>query len=839
MPVPEIEIKKSIFGRLRKSLFANPLLSGGALLAAAGLIGIVAWASGSLVANDKNVPTIEEALELLADQKFPEAREAAIKVLSGGELSDDQKGLPAYIIGTALVRTDCERERRQERKQGLYLIASRYFDEAELQGVPEDLRPDLEYAWGRSLYMAGSLSNAREPLVRAIKTTKENKHEILGWLGQVYLQDPQLSKAEGIQYVDQLLADPMLDSSQRIDALSLKARMLLKDKKIPLAMDIFNLLPEDSPERGRVNTAFGEAYLQEAVEKEEQCRPELELTELYQKAIDVLQQDMEDSDDLERARKRFLLGMACMGAGDLETAVESFTYVRRQFFDRPIGIAAGFWEAQCLLEMERFAEAFSLFTSILREAVRPNNQGETEWLNKESISKRIEHAVLQYVKLDDCASAVKLADHFRTASMLREPPIPLGDSAEYKSIALKRWIELLEEQSARVKFSEKEEVRSRIIEKYTDYGHALYSLAVNRYASADYSNYLFQAGEAYFNAEDYYRAKLAFQQYLDTNDDQRGSLARLRIGQSLLAQRKFAGAIEALTSCWTLFPNDPVVYQARYQAAECYLELSNPEQAQLMLRANLDNDALTPSSQEWINSLFFLGDLLFNEGMKREALSNAAAGNLTADGEEDPIKLLQQSYDFYQQAIGRLNEAVQREGRLPAAKVGRYYLADAYRRSNRWHEIQLSQTTINAKQVQLTDLIRRTDEKAIVYLDQLEEHLIEIREQRPLDDVEDKLLRNSFFTRGTLYFRLNQFEQSISMYRSASNLVILEPEVLEAYVQIAACYRRMNRNEEAKKIIDQAKIFLRDRIPLTSDFEETTRFSRERWVALLDWLSTI
>ena len=124
-------------------------------------------------------------------------------------------------------------------------------------------------------------------------------------------------------------------------------------------------------------------------------------------------------------------------------------------------------------------------------------------------------------------------------------------------------------------------------------------------------------------------------------------------------------------------------------------------------------------------------------------------------------------------------------------------------------------------------------------LTRLEERLLELREARPLYEIQDRLLRNSYFARGNLYYRLNQFEQAIQMYRTVSNMVIQEPEVLEAYVQIAGCYRRLNRNDEAVRVVNQAKIILRDRIPATADFEATTRFPRDRWVTMLDWLTTI
>jgi tetratricopeptide (TPR) repeat protein len=200
---------------------------------------------------------------------------------------------------------------------------------------------------------------------------------------------------------------------------------------------------------------------------------------------------------------------------------------------------------------------------------------------------------------------------------------------------------------------------------------------------------------------------------------------------------------------------------------------------------------------------------------------------------------MEQAGNYYSLAINRLSEAIQRVPRSPLALDGLYCLAESYRRRNRWHEKQIELTTISSRRVQIGELVRRDDERAIELFAQLEERLMELREKEPLNPIQERLLRNSYFVRGQLYYRLNQYESSIQMYRTVGNMVIQEPEVLEAYVQIARCYRRLNRPEEAVRVVNQAKIILRDRIPANADFEATTRFPRERWVLMLDWLASI
>lgn len=833
----------TIRGRLSQIslwLMANPLLSGLGLLAIAGAVAMTLLAITPMLDSDSQIDaTVDEVLVALQSTDYDRARQLAME-LAKDDSEPYRRGIASYVLGRILVETECLQERREDHRRGLYLIAAKYFDEADLHQVPPDLQPEVHYWWGRSLFLANELVAARPPLVKALAEMDARRNEILRYLAMIHLNDDKIPKQQGVAYVEQLLQDPTLNEAERREGLALKTKLLLQNEQLEQAAEIYRQLPDDAPELPSIYSELGKARLREAAQMEVLRSPDDQIRQVYQLAVEAFEQDSQDpvTDDLSRATKRYLLARAQKGAGELDAAAKNFAYVRRQFFDRPIGIAAGFWESVCLLEQEYYDEAKGLYAGMLKETVRPNNQGESEWLNRESITAMVQKGVDHYLQLGNYAAAVELSDQFRNASLLREPEIPLSYSAQMKAASLKKWIEQLEQQVTQSSFRDRPKYEELLNEKYHDYGHSLYSLAVNRFASTDYAKDLYEAGEAFFRSGDYRRATLAFKQYLDTNDDTQAAQTRLRMGQSLLAQRDFPAALEALSSCWALYPNDPVVYQARFQAAQCYLELANPEKAQEMLRANLDNDALTPSSQEWIESLFLLGNLLFEEGLRHEALAHAMENAPPVEG-QDPTDVMELANEYYSQAIQRLAEAVTRAPELPAAKLGLYHLAESYRRSNTWNRLQLSRTTVNARRIELTTLIRKSNEKAILYLEELETLLNRIRESRPWEENEEALLRNSYFTRGNLYYQLNQFDEAISMYRMASNMVIQQPEVLEAYVQISSCYRKLNKQEEATRVINQAKILLRDRIPVDADFEATTRFTRDRWVMLLDWLSTI
>ncbi len=841
MSTPLPPAKLSIISRVKSVVLGKPLwLAGGLIICGGVIFALTLWGSGTRSESAEGL--VAQALQHLGSGNYEESRKLAEALSKKRGLSDDQRGLLAYVLGVTLVRLECERERRADRRAGMYMVAARYFEEASLQGVPPEYQGSVDYWNGRSLILAQQQALARGPLERALTSNSQHRKEILMWLGQAYMADEKLAKTKGLEYMDQLLAEPDLDSLTQNQAISLKARLLLAEDQLDLALPLWESLPKDAANRLELQIALAKYYLRLAKRQRQIRASEAEIQATYQQAIQVLSDQAgaatADS-DMDRGQFAYLLGQAQKGAGQFDDALENFTFVRRQYFDHPMGIAAGFWEAQTQLEADDLPGAYRLFSSLLRETVRPNNQGETEWLNQETISEMVTSAVERFIRSGDCLTAVKLADEFRVASTSRTPPIPLGNAAQLRVTALQRWIELLENRLSEANYAERLDLESLLREKYLDYAHSLYSLAVNRYASEHYTTDLYQAGEYFYRGGDYQRAVLTFQQYLDANEPRFAAQSRLRVGQSQLALRSYAAAAESLSNCWILFPNDPVVYQARYGAAECYLELGKPQVAEEMLRANLENDKLTPSSQEWIESLFLLGNLLFDQGKILEARSDLATVPDNANNEEDPTTLMEQAAQYYALAINRLSEAVQRAPQSPSALESLYRLAEAYRRHNRWHEVQISMTTISSHRAQINELVRRYDEQAVRLLTQLEGRLLELREKQPLDEIQEKLLRNSYFKRGLLYQRLGQYEPAIQVYRTVSNMVIQEPEVLEAYTQIASCYRRLSRHDEAVRVINQAKIILRDRIPADADFEAKTRFPRDRWIAMLDWLATI
>jgi tetratricopeptide (TPR) repeat protein len=85
---------------------------------------------------------------------------------------------------------------------------------------------------------------------------------------------------------------------------------------------------------------------------------------------------------------------------------------------------------------------------------------------------------------------------------------------------------------------------------------------------------------------------------------------------------------------------------------------------------------------------------------------------------------------------------------------------------------------------------------------------------------------------------LGRFDDSIRAYQTAVAAFPQSPAVLDAYLQMADCHRRMRRLNEARGTIEQAKLML-NRIPKDARFDAVSNYGRDEWTRLLDSLGSL
>jgi tetratricopeptide (TPR) repeat protein len=237
------------------------------------------------------------------------------------------------------------------------------------------------------------------------------------------------------------------------------------------------------------------------------------------------------------------------------------------------------------------------------------------------------------------------------------------------------------------------------------------------------------------------------------------------------------------------------------------MEKNQPEQAELLLQDNISGDFLTPASKEWRESLFALGQLLHTIG-------------------------------DYSRAIERLEEAVARYPDNPQALKARYLAADSYRQFARSSREQLQQNVVETARATHGKQIRKAYLAALELCEEIQEQLSQRQETRELTAEQKLMLRNSYFFAGSTLFELGRYEEAVKMYSTATNRYQSSPAVLDAYLQIANAYRRMNKPVEARGTIEQAKAVLA-RIDPDADFKKSTVRTRKQWKEYLDWMAAL
>ena len=294
-----------------------------------------------------------------------------------------------------------------------------------------------------------------------------------------------------------------------------------------------------------------------------------------------------------------------------------------------------------------------------------------------------------------------------------------------------------------------------------------------------------------------------------------------------------------MNECIDYFPKHPQSYRAAILASAAYRETGKLNEAKTLLINNLHNSALTPQSHYWQESLLRYGELLFQEASTRETESQKMwVGELTLEQRQSHLKALQEAHDLYLESIRSLEEVVARSEPDQAPGEAQYLIAEGYKHAAIFPakslEVEPTQTRRFALRQQMRDYLQNAAQTHR----QLQLQLARKQNSTELSRVEEKLLRNTYFAYADTLFSLGEYEQAINAYTAATNHCQHDPEALEALLQIASCYRRLDAPAEARGTLLQAESVLA-RLRQDVDFAKTTRCSRDQWTELIGWLSQL
>jgi tetratricopeptide (TPR) repeat protein len=780
-------------------------LSGAVLLLMVCLV--VAWTYTAHFAIQHERERLAAALTALDSGDYEQARTLVHHVLNNVGLPRQEYGTPLFILG-AVKTFDAGNDLVPERRRIGYLVASRYLTEAHSYGWPTTREKQGLLLLGKSLVESCQVRDGIDVLNEALGVEpltggpfNATVHRVLAE-ALTQLSPPRFDDA--LSHVTTALADESLAADQRVSATVLKARIQSRLGRFDDAQETLDSISAEAAHQAAVLLVRAQIML-DGVEAAELRLSTEDLSNIPSELLNRIDASVSLLKDAQAADRQtgdvtrrvlYLFGRAAELRGKQDEALKLFRQAYQKYGDTPEGLAAELAEADVRRRAGDDKNALNWYRQVLTSGIDPTTY-RSDVLPIERLRGRILDAVTDFVNKGLFDDATAMLDVFPPLFARSEQLELLGDT-------LRQWgdRQLVE---ADKDGEHADELRHSGRRYMREAGVAYEKLAGVRFATTHYPDDIWNSADCFYRGHSYSSTSRLLDIYLKGEPQQRNAQALLRLGEANLALGKVDECIAALEECIELYGRDNATYQARIDCANAYWYRGNSEQATRLLRNNLTESNLKPSSPEWRDSLFALGRLQF---------------------------LLGQNED----AINTLEEAVERYPDDGQTLQTRYLVGEAYRRSADEPLERLRQARTANEREKASQLAHERLESALDNFKEVQRAItLRVRDVQQ-DPLYGAMLRNCYMLQGAVLFELERYEDAIKSYSNVSSLYPNEPFVVEAFVQIAHCWQRLDRAEKAHGAIQQAELTL-DRLPNNADFTIATAFNREEWRSLLSDMS--
>ena len=780
--------------------------------------------------------TIAIALNELDAGNYAEAKNAAAELRAIPELDYRKQGYAIYVQGVVLAHEADQMNSEAERRT-LYLVAARYLEEARDRGFPAGREDVGLYLLANCLFKSGHYAESLPALQAALEALPRRKYELYQCLATAYLRDNHADFQRALHYNRLSLKDPSLTAGQRDELTILQTEILLGLDDATTCRQMLDAISDDSPVHDQALVMLGRLLIHEgnviaAQSDSDGDEKAIEAKEKFRQAIAALERaQTQDLAGITTRQARYLLGICYQNLGDSRAAIQAFARTRNMHYRTDEALAAELSEAEIHQSQGRHDAALSSYLKVIEESEDPAAY-RNPWITLPQMRKRLYAAHKRFRDGEDFASAIKLCDAF---AMI----LPPDETAEAVALTHNAWAESLMRQAELQEHTLSHVTEAEARQHFRLAGEAYRQLARLRFATPKYPDDLWKSGESFLRGQNYETAIQVLGQYLDNAPRKQHPQGLVGLGESHLALGHFNKALQILNDCIKYYPKHPESYRARLVASLAYEQLQKNDKAKALLVDNLHNTALTPRSIYWQRSLFNYGALLFKEALRTSRWPANKAWKVRIQSKRQAaLQEMHVAHDLFLEAIQNLDEAVQRYPDVADAIEARYVIAESYLHAaklpDRSLEVEPTQTRRNA----LSQQKRRYLQAAAEAHRQLQNELFKKQEQFHLSAVEASMLRNTYFAYADALFDQGEYDEAINAYSAATNRYQNEPESLEAFLQIASCFRRLNSPAEARGTLRQARAVL-SRIRADADFQKTTRYNRNEWDQIISWLSQL
>lgn len=831
----------------------------------AGIVGgsllLVMLAGGAMLlfledseSNREETHTIRQALKALDKEKFGAAKGLAEEVRDAKSVYVEELGGVAFVLGMVAVH---DADGLAEFEQLVYhKLAARYLEEARDRGYPPGRAGEGLFQLGRSLFLSHRYPESRLRLLDAMKEKlpPDRQQELHRLMTGAYLRDESPDYAKALEHNGKylsMLADELKTDASRFGGLLERSRIHFKMNNIAGSRQALSQIKPRDPQyplkaniRAEVTIMRGRIYMQEArtlkreANRDQVSAKSLQASRKYEEARRTLRiaQGMTSGEE-SVAKASYLIGLCYLEDEAFVEAQKQFADTRSRHFKTDEGLAASLHEADLLREhLRQDVEAMEAYRRTRNAAGGPDTY-HNRWITLGQFKGRLMAAYDHYLKTKNYKNATHIAD-------LLTPMFPKLRSMELKAEAHRAWAMSLIEAAHREEITKAELLRSKARGSLRKAGILYFQISTQHVTARSYPDDLWNSALNLLEGRDYHNAVKVFQKYLEIESRDRRPQALLGMGESLLAQGRIEEALDAFGQCITSSRKGSAAYRARLLASRAYLTLGDSIRAKEMLQQNLNSVSLRPTAPEWRDSIFALGTLLYTEGFDLLAV----AGSLENRGlKQESTRKIEQAEVSFRQAIKRFTEAVARYSKgsqpdgsssLSASDLqideARYMIAESYRKSATLPQKKLRNEKISTRKLALMRQINKDLRQSLKFQQLVQKSLSDRQERQSLSKREDLLMRNCYFAQGSALFDLARYKEAITAFSTVTNRFLNDPVVLEAFVQIARCYRQSNELKKSRGILQQAFEMLK-RMPAEAAFLKTTPYTREEWEERLKW----
>jgi tetratricopeptide (TPR) repeat protein len=775
------QIKAAIFGSIVISMF------GGLLFTWA-----VMHAKSQQARREANY-TPADAFAALDEGDLPKALHIAECVTKSGNVTGDDAGGPAYIYGVAALRR-ADTPLDSHRKHAFKVAAHWFHDAFKLGFDAEHVADGLRF-YGKCLYFSARFTEAIPVLRDALTHEPPDAGELSYYLAESALLEPKPEIPTALEAAEKAVADPNLPEAMRLPAKLLAIEALLRLDRPADAAAKLAALTKDERETAATLVMESRIDLYEA----EKGGPAASKRDAYEKIAAKLReaQRLDNLAGLPSVRAFYLLGICLRRLERVDEAREALHQAYRRAVESPEGLAARMESGELAQQADDGEESLRLFKEVLGEVGDLKSFG-SRWLPQVDLQRRFVAAYQDFIadkqyeaaaqlaesliRIIDEDQAVQLAAEAYSAWGRNEGPADAGGATYERSLT----------DEARGHFREAGKLYER--------------LAKLRFARREYPEELWTAARFHMLGRDFEAAGRVYRKYLDAQSRVHHAQALVGLAEVEALQGRRDSAFALLRECIELYPRDPAVFRARLASAELYVELSRWVEAEKALTENLEAESLTPVSEEWRRSLFALSRLLYDLGR-------------------------------YEEAAPRLDEAAARYPEDVDAPEARYRAAEAHRRTAQKIENEAPADALPAERTRFARQAAAEYEAALAGFDRTIEYARKPDARGADDATRISMLRNAVFGRGGVLYALNRYPEAVQAYQNAVSSFPQSPAVIDAYLQIADCYKRLGKPAEMRGTLQQAKLML-ERLPPDAEFGTVSNFTRDQWSRMIDQLGS-